>query len=329
MLSNLTKQQKLIACALGIFVCYFYFGILQEKITRGDYGSGDKKEKFQCTLALVFVQCVINTLYAKLVMKTFLQQGRDNTKTVYYATSAFTYLTAMVTSNMALKHVNYPTQVVGKSCKPIPVMILGVLIGHKSYSLRKYIFVLLIVIGVALFMFKGELGGGSYIPTLGLLGMGETLLLVSLAMDGFTGALQDRMKSEHQTKSGPMMFNMNLWSVIFLGIALVISGEGVEFISFVQRHPSVILQILTFSVASALGQFFIFLTVSEFGPLTCSIITTTRKFFTVLCSVFFFGNLLTSRQWIGTSLVFTGLGLDSFYSSKSSKPSKTNGSEKK
>lgn len=38
-------------------------------------------------------------------------------------------------------------QVVGKSCKPIPVMVLGVVLGRKSYSWKKYIFVLMIVIG--------------------------------------------------------------------------------------------------------------------------------------------------------------------------------------
>lgn len=48
---------------------------------------------------------------------------------------------------------------------------------------------------------------------------------------------------------------------------------------------------------------FIFLTVTEFGPLPCSIITTTRKFFTVLASVILFGNVLSGRQWIGTILV--------------------------
>jgi hypothetical protein len=35
-------------------------------------------------------------------------------------------------------------------------------------------------------------------------------------------------------------------------------------------------QIATFCVASAFGQFFIFMCVSDFGPLPCSIITTTR-----------------------------------------------------
>ena len=46
--------------------------------------------------------------------------------------------------------------------------------------------------------------------------------------------------------------------------------------------------------------------ISEFGPLPCSIITTTRKCFTVLASVIFFGNSLSGQQWIGAALVFTG-----------------------
>ena len=47
--------------------------------------------------------------------------------------------------------------------------------------------------------------------------------------------------------------------------------------------------------------------VSEFGPLPCSIITTTRKFFTVLGSVILFGNSLLPHQWCGAVLVFTGV----------------------
>lgn len=48
------------------------------------------------------------------------------------------------------------------------------------------------------------------------------------------------------------------------------------------------------------------LQVSEFGPLPCSVVTTTRKFFTVLASVIIFGNVLLGRQWIGAILVFSG-----------------------
>ena len=101
---------------------------------------------------VVLIQCLMNTIFAKLMLVTILKQPRDLTKPAYYASSALTYLVAMVSSNMALQHVNYPTQVIGKSCKPIPVMILGVLIGRKSCSLLKYLFVLMIVGGVGIFM---------------------------------------------------------------------------------------------------------------------------------------------------------------------------------
>ena len=124
--------------------------------------------------------------------------------------------------------------------------------------------------------------------------------------------------------------------------ALLLTGEVFLFLGFVDRHPPVVWDILLFSVMSALGQvcskysyftslagdsgernltalqwhylfqLFIFVSVADFGPLPCSIITTTRKFFTVLGSVIIFGNRLIPRQWLGTCLVFSGLSFSFF-----------------
>lgn len=63
-------RAKLAIAAAGIFVSYFYFGILQEKITRGTYGAepnadGSLGEKFTYTLTLVGVQCFWNWIFAK------------------------------------------------------------------------------------------------------------------------------------------------------------------------------------------------------------------------------------------------------------------------
>lgn len=315
---------KFIFFAAGIGLSYWYFGILQEKITRTKHEPGS--EMFTCTMTLVLLQCIFNTIFAKFILTFVMKQGIDKTRSSYYRTSAFTYLMAMVSSNMALQHVNYPTQVVGKSCKPIPIMILGVLLGKKRHSFRKYLFVSLIVAGVALFMYKKDFfeksiskdnssppPGSSPVTYLLSLGIGELLLLLSLTMDGLTGAIQERMKAEHQTKSGHMMYKINLWSTFYLLTTTLISGELIKFYAFIQRHPNLINDIALFASLSAIGQLFIFLTVAEFGPLPCSIVTTTRKFFTVLTSVFLFGNKLTSTQWIGTTLVFLGLSLDALY----------------
>lgn len=322
------SRLKFAIYAGGIGLSYWYFGILQERITRSKHEPGS--EKFTCTLTLVLIQCIVNALFAKFISKFIFNQGVDHTKSSYYGICSLTYLTAMVSSNMALQYVNYPTQVVGKSCKPIPIMILGVLLGKKKYSFRRYVFVSLIVAGVALFMYKKNIldlnqsslsGVTSNFNPLSLfsaLEFGQILLLASLTMDGITGAIQERMKAEHQTKSGHMMYKMNLWSSLYLLVATIATGELIQFQSFILRHPALIYDIGLFASLSAIGQLFIFLTVSEFGPLPCSIVTTTRKFFTVLTSVFLFGNSLTQSQWIGTTLVFVGLALDAIYGKTSS-----------
>ena len=103
-----------------------------------------------------------------------------------------------------------------------------------------------------MFMYKesGKKSGGGD----SLLGIGELLLLVSLTCDGLTGAVQERMKLEHGTKSGHMMLAMNKWSCGYLAVAILGSGEGLQFLSFIQRHPAVLWHLASFSVASALGQ---------------------------------------------------------------------------
>lgn len=295
---------RFMVCFLGVFVCYFYYGILQETITRGDYG----QEKFKFARTLVLIQCIISAIFAKILIQFFESSKPDHTKSWLYGLCSLSYLGAMVSSNSALQYVNYPTQVLGKSCKPIPVMILGVTILRKKYPLAKYLCVLLIVSGVALFLYKPN--KSSAVADDHVFGFGEILLLVSLTLDGLTGVAQDHMRARFQTGANHMMLNINMWSTLVLGLAVSWTGEVWEFLSFTERHPSILYNILLFGLTSALGQTFIFMTVVYFGPLTCSIVTTTRKFFTILGSVILFGNVMSTMQWVGTILVFLGLGLD-------------------
>lgn len=309
---------KLVFYAGGIFLTYFYYGVLHEEITKTKYGP--KKETFVYAQSLLFFSCIMNVVFAKLMLSTFLKQGADTTRRSYYVISAFTYLGAMLASTVSLQFVSYTTQVVGKSCKPIPVLILGVLIGGKRYGLAKYLSILVVVLGVALFIYKDSKASAQS-ASQGWLGKGELLLLVSLALDGLTGAVQERMKTEHQTKSGHMMLMTNLWSVFYLVGVQLVTWEFFQFIAFLQKYPDVVSQVLLFAVTGALGQILIFRTVSEFGPLPCSVVTTTRKFFTVLGSVIIFNNPLAVRQWVGVVLVFSGLMADAYFG-KTSKAKK-------
>lgn len=59
----------LVRNALGIFVFYFCYGILHEKIMRGRYGDevndGVKGERFTFAIALVGIQCCCFCIFAK------------------------------------------------------------------------------------------------------------------------------------------------------------------------------------------------------------------------------------------------------------------------
>jgi UDP-galactose transporter B1 len=41
-------------------------------------------------------------------------------------------------------------------------------------------------------------------------------------------------------------------------------------------------------------------------------VTTTRKFFTILFSVFLYGHVLSVQQWAGVAMVFLGLAVDAY-----------------
>ena len=67
----------------------------------------------------------------------------------------------------------------GKSVKPIPVMILGVVLARKYYPLAKYFYVLMITLGVALFMYKPSDNKLTEAEPDSLVGFGELLLVIS------------------------------------------------------------------------------------------------------------------------------------------------------
>lgn len=55
--------------------------------------------------------------------------------------------------------------------------------------------------------------------------------------------------------------------------------------------------VLGYSLLGALGQNFIYYTISNFNPLVCTTVTTTRKFFQIMFSVFWHKHPITNMQW--------------------------------
>jgi len=216
-----------------------------------------------------------------------------------FAVLGMTSMGSTFCSVRSLRYVIFPIQVLAKSCKPVPVMIMGAIMG-KKYPLRKYINVCLIVGGVGLFMGGGdnskkhdtsseELSSSSQI-------MGIILLFISLCFDGGTGAYEDKLMAVHHVGPFDLMYNIQLGKTIIAGVSLLVLNQVHIFLQMCKDMGIVLVAL---GLTGAMGQVFIFVTIAKFGALTCSIIGLARKVTTLVASIYIYGHLLNGVQTTG------------------------------
>merc|ERR1712061_564686 len=98
-------------------------------------------------------------------------------------------------------------------------------------------------------------------------------------------------------------FYMMLTAIVFT-VALGEFGPGMNFMT---SNPAILKDVILFSVCSAVGQAFIFFTISSFDPLVCTTVTTTRKVFSVLLSILTKGHQLNAQGWTGIAMACSGI----------------------
>eukprot|EP00818_Percolomonas_sp_WS_P002664 CAMPEP_0117439302 /NCGR_PEP_ID=MMETSP0759-20121206/2496_1 /TAXON_ID=63605 /ORGANISM="Percolomonas cosmopolitus, Strain WS" /LENGTH=271 /DNA_ID=CAMNT_0005231015 /DNA_START=324 /DNA_END=1139 /DNA_ORIENTATION=- len=239
-------------------------------------------------------------------------------KYLIWALIGFATVMSMVLSTSALRYVNYPTQILARSCKPIPVMLFSVILAKESYPLYRYMVVGGICIGVSLFFIgQAALKSGKYQANGSTGGldenlMGYLLLLGSLAMDGVCNGLQQRLKVLDKPSEEKFMLMVNLTGSIFLMAYLGVyyEQEVLPALEYMRALPRVTFLVFGCAVSACLGTIFIFKTVAQYGTLVLSILTTTRKFFTLLFSVFWNGHQMSTTMWSGVFVVFGALFYD-------------------
>jgi len=103
------------------------------------------------------------------------------------------------------------------------------------------------------------------------------------------------------------MESLNKWAGLICLVASVCTLQIFGFVEFVMKYPAVITDLILLAVLGTFGQIFIFYTIFNFSPLILSIVTTTRKFFTVLASIVIYRHNINHWQWLSIALVFVGV----------------------
>ena len=180
--------------------------------------------------------------------------------------------------------------------------------NRKSYPLLEYLEAAAITLGVAMFTFSERsskhTSNTSHEDTM----YGIILLATYLMSDSFTSQWQSKVFKSYGIDQYQMMLGVNGWSILFTGLSLIQSGEGLYSLGFIMTDAKALLHVIILSITSATGQLFIFYTIKEFGPVVFTIIMTTRQIVSLFLSCLLFSHAMQLLGWIGSLSVFGVVG---------------------
>ncbi|KAK1251048.1 hypothetical protein MKX07_005603 [Trichoderma sp. CBMAI-0711] len=330
---------QLVTAVAGIYASFLTWAYLQEKLTTKAYGPVDAPEVWHFPVFLNTIQSLFAAAVGFVYLLASAPKGAS-VPPIFPSRSILGPLALVAITNSlaspfgyaSLAHIDYITFLLAKSCKLLPVMFLHITIFRKRYPIYKYLVVAAVTTGVAVFtLHSGRKHKKSARSEEANVSWGLLLLGINLLFDGLTNSTQDYIFQTFRPFSGPqMMCANNMMSTVVTSLYLIgspalvstgigewlgmdVAGSAGELnaaLEFVTKYPAVWKDVLGFAACGALGQVFIFYTLSTFSSVLLVTVTVTRKMFTMILSVIAFGHRLTQMQWLGVGLVFGGIGVE-------------------
>ncbi|KAK2516887.1 Slc35b3 isoform B [Columba livia] len=190
-LSKFSKPTQFFICVSGVFMFYLIYGYLQELIFSVE---GFKPFGWYLTL----VQFGFYSIFG-LIELQLIQDKRRRIPGKTYMIIAFLTVGTMGLSNTSLGYLNYPTQVIFKCCKLIPVMIGGVFIQGKRYNIADVSAALCMSLGLIWF----TLADSTVAPNFNLTGV--VLISLALCADAVIGNVQEKAMKLHNGSNSEMV----------------------------------------------------------------------------------------------------------------------------
>lgn len=208
---NLTPYSTLTqfaCCCIFVFVCYLAYGYFLELIFTGEAVK-------PVSLYVTLVQFLLTTSFSYIESWIRIPIKRKVPIRTYAILAGLT-LGTMAFSNLALSYLNYPTQLIFKSCKLIPVMIGSIIIQGKRYGFLDYTAAVTMCIGLTMF----TLADSKTSPNFNILGV----IIISLALlcDAVIGNVQEKVMKQFQATNNEVVFySYVIASIYLLGFTLV------------------------------------------------------------------------------------------------------------
>eukprot|EP00923_Selenidium_pygospionis_P048225 GHVN01083050.1.p1 GENE.GHVN01083050.1~~GHVN01083050.1.p1 ORF type:complete len:528 (+),score=50.18 GHVN01083050.1:147-1730(+) len=335
----LSTPVSAVVCISGIYIFFILQGVCQQKLyqTKNDVASFHFTFTLMagatmsgCLLARVLVRFSgrsrgdsepPTSLWRKLIplMKVLLgMSAKDHSRwqrlqaawglvwegpmTRDVALCAFSFVLAKFFGWHALTLVDFPSQSLSKCAKPVAVFMVAQFTKTQKYTMNQIFLVLWIAASIFVFNVAKPRDTRSEIQSTIF---GNVLLLVALVCEGYTADRQDKLALSREITSVEMMLHIN--EAALLLILPLMLFEVRTLIEFCWMFPQVVYLLATFSIASSLGQVFLYTAISVIGALHTSLVTTSRKLLMVLISVVVFDKSLLPLQWAALASAFAAV----------------------
>lgn len=211
-------------------------------------------------------------------------------ESINFAVSKWTVIpsaTVLVSSwsqYQSLHYVTFPTQVVFKSAKIVPTMLVNTVINRVWQQWGDYILALIItgcVIGFSLIAEKASDNNPEHNTFFGVF-----LLCLFLLCDALTSNTEKWVyNKDKEYTNTQMMFAMGIVTLVYSTVVTAVSSGGFPPVfGFLGRHPECVVQIVMLSLTSTFGQWVIYYTVRKHGPVLLAIMMTVRQIISIYVS---------------------------------------------
>ncbi|CAA7060144.1 unnamed protein product [Microthlaspi erraticum] len=294
-LSDRPTWQQFLICTSGFFFGYLVNGVCEEYVYN--------RLQFSFGWYFTFIQGFV---YLFLIyLQGFTTKQIVNPMRTYVKLSAVLMGSHGLTKG-SLAYLNYPAQIMFKSTKVLPVMIMGAFIPglRRKYPVHEYISAFLLVLGLILF----TLADAQMSPNFSMIGI--MMITGALVMDAFLGNLQEAIFTMNpETTQMEMLFCSTVVGLPFLFVPMVLTGEVFRAWTACAQHPYVYGVLVFEAMATFIGQVSVLSLIALFGAATTALITTARKGVTLLLSYLIFTKPLTGQHGSGLLLIAMGIVL--------------------
>jgi len=297
-LSNWPKWLILVVAVIGIFSSFLLQGTAHESI----FG----KYKLKESLFLTFLQFLgYSSLCFRFFINLFQKKTRLHAPFWFYFVTAFALVGSMALSNFSCERLSYPTQVLFRSSKLIPVMLGSFFFLKKRYNWIEIVSVFLIVAGLIGISMSDKKVHNKF-DTIGLVAV-----VASLFCDAFASNLEDKAFSTYQAPQDEVIAMVYIIGSFLVGIASIPSGQFYRGVIRCKENPWLMASIILFSYLGAVGVQFVYLLIKAFGSVVAVMVTSLRKAFTVCLSFLLFSDKkFTSNHFFSILSISAGIGMN-------------------